>query len=459
MRTIIILFVLIASLIFFAIITLRYYHPSKATVVKSNLIIDTKKVLGPVFPNWKAIAQGGEESGVRMFQNVLPQMTELQSRYIRLDHLYDFYDVVSQDGGSLRFTWDSLDATICDILSTGAKPFLALTYMPTVISDNGTVIGRPKDWTDWSIIVQMTIERYSGKTSQLCGGKFTGVPDIYYEVWNEPDLETFGKWSKGEYFKLYNYASQGANRAQDVYPFMLGGPAITSLYENWIKSFINYVDNNNLKLDFISWHRYTTNPDDYTKDLTDLESWLASLPLKYRNITKVISEWSYDSSHNPKSDIDGSGAYTVASIRNLMNKGLELAFSFEVKDGPTPSWGILSYTGEKKPRFYALRILNLLKGLQLQVDGEGTFVRAIASFNPVDNKISVVLVNYDPNNSNNELVPLTFANIADGNYQMILTYTNNQTVTFNDLVAAGGRLQRSILMNPNMVIGVELQKL
>jgi len=439
---------------------LRYYlYSSKATAVKANLVIDTRKVMGPVFPNWKTIAQGGEEPGVRMFQNVLPQLTELQLRYIRLDHLYDFYNVVSRDGGSLKFNWESLDVTICDILSVGAKPFLSLTYMPTVVSTDGTVIGRPKDWNEWALVVQKTIERYSGKNSQLCGGKFTGIDNVYYEVWNEPDLESFGHWSKSEYLTLYNYSSRGASRAQNTFPFMLGGPATTALYENWVKTFVNYVTANNLKLDFISWHHYTTNPEDYTSDLIKLGSWLADYQLKYRNLTKIISEWGYDASYDPMADTDGGAAYTIASIRNLMNKGLEMAFSFEAKDGPTPRWGVLSYTGEKKPRFYALRFLNLLQGLQLQVNGEGTYVRAISSFNSTSNKVGLVLVNYDPQEKNNELVPVTFVNLTDGNYQMTLTYTNGQTVTFSDLVATGRQLQRSILMKPNMVIGLELQKL
>ena len=459
MRKIILFLVLILSIIFFSIISLRYYHSSKAVAIKANLVIDTKKILGPVFPNWKAIAQGGEEPGVRMFQNIIPQMTELKSRYIRLDHIYDFYNVVGGSSGNLVFDWKMLDATICDILSTGAKPFLALTYMPTVISNNGTVIGRPKDWNDWAIIVQQTIERYSGMSSQLCDGRFTGVPDIYYEVWNEPDLEMFGKWSKSEYNTLYNYSSQGASRAKNVYTFLLGGPAITSLYENWIKTLLGYVDSNNLRFDFISWHHYTTNPDDYTKDLVDLESWLTELPLKYRNLPKVISEWDYDSSYNPKADKDGGAAYTIASIRNLTSKGLELAFSFEVKDGPTPSWGILTYTGEKKPRYYALKLLNILQGLQLQIVGEGTFVQAISSFNPINNTVGLVLVNYDPQNTNIELVPVNFINLTNGGYQLTMTYTNGEVVNFKDLVVTDGQLQRSILMQPNMVIGLELQKM
>lgn len=461
-KTIFFIFLILFLLIGTPIFLIYYFqYSSRASAVKANLVIDTKRVLGPVVPNWKAIAQGGEEPGVRMFQNVIPQMTELRSNYIRLDHLYDFYNVVKGSPGNLSFDWSALDATVCDILATGAKPFLSLGYMPSVISSDGSVIGVPKSYGDWSLVVQRTIEHYSGVGSQLCGQP-TGISNVYYEVWNEPDLESFGKWHYSgpkNYLSLYQASAQGASRAQNVHPFLLGGPATTALYKNWVLALANFASRNNLRLDFISWHHYTTNPEDYTKDLVDLNGWLAENNPKYQNIPKIISEWGYDASYNPMAETDGGAAYTIASIRNLVTNGLEMAFSFEVKDGPTPRWGILSYTGFRKPRFYALRFLNLLQGLRLDVVGEGTYVRALSSFDPATGKIVIVLVNYDPAQKNDELVPVNFMNIADGNYQMTLTYTNGQTVTFKDLVATGSQLQRSILMKPNMVIGLELQKI
>ena len=452
----------LALLLITPIFLLFYFqYFSKANAIKANLVIDSKKIISPMIPNWKAIAQGGEEPGVRMFQNVIPQMTELNPRYIRLDHLYDFYNVVGRDGNNLTFNWTNLDATVCDILATGAKPFFALGYMPSVMSEDGSPIGKPKNWNEWSLLVQKTIEHYSGINSKICN-KPTGLTDIYYEVWNEPDLESFGSfkyWGDKNYLTLYQFASLGASTAQNTYPFKFGGPATTALYKNWVLSVINFVSKNNLRLDFISWHHYTTNPDDYTKDLDNLNSWLLQVNPKFRNLSKIITEWGYDASYSPLADSDGGAAYTIASLRNLVNKQLEMAFSFEVKDGPTPRWGILSYTGEKKPRFFALRFLNLLKDLQLQVEGEGTYVRAISSFSPSINKISTVLVNYDPQDKNNELVPITFNNLIDGPYQLTLNYTNGATVNFKDLTAVSGQLQRSILMKPNMVIGPELQKL
>ncbi len=99
--------------------------------------------------------------------------------------------------------------------------------MPTALSEDGTLISAPKNWEKWTLLVQKTIEHYSGINNRLCG-QITGIwkTDIYYEVWNEPDLETFGKWSiygGKDYKKLYYYSALGAARAKNVYRFHLGG--------------------------------------------------------------------------------------------------------------------------------------------------------------------------------------------------------------------------------------------
>ena len=78
-------------------------------------------------------------------------------------------------------------------------------------------------------MVQRTIEHYSGEK---------GIANVYYEVWNEPDL--FGKWTMGgnkDYKKLYLYASRGAQAARVSQTFKFGGPATTGLYKNWLDQF------------------------------------------------------------------------------------------------------------------------------------------------------------------------------------------------------------------------------
>jgi hypothetical protein len=150
-------------------------------------------------------------------------------------------------------------------------------------------------------------------------------------------------------------------------------------------------------------------------------------------------------------------AYTLASIRNFLNYRYELAFLFEIKDGPSPSWGILGYQGEKKPRYFALQFLNHLQGEKLLVSGEGTYVKALASKN--ENNLYILLVNYDLENKNTELVPLKVTNLLNGNYDLIIKYLDGQETTTKNIKIENGILKKDILMPPNTIILITLTKI
>ena len=456
------IFIGVLSLIFFPLFFLVYYrYLSLAAPTKADLQIDIRKIVGPVPERWKALAQGGEESGKSMFSNVTGKLAAIYPREIRIDHIYDFYDIVTRDGqGQLKFSWQKLDETVCDIYRTGAKPFFSLSYMPPALSSDGGTIGTPYNWEEWAKLVQETIQRYSGQSTRLCGQiEGSWLSGIHYEVWNEPELESFGKWridpTGKSYQTLYFYSSLGAIRAKNVYPFFLGGPALASLKKEWILKFFDFARTNNVKLDFLSWHLYAKDTEDFSRQIGNLDYWLTdSAYTPYRKLPRIISEWGYDSDVNPISDTNIGAAHNIASIRNFIGQNIESAFLFEAKDGVTPSWGILTNSGEEKPRYEALMLLNLLKGQELFIEGEGTFIKALASFD--DNKIVLIMVNYDPRNLNNEIVPVTFTNLKSGAYEMRTTYLGTKQTASIQIPKVGVELQRKIIMPPNSVVAVEL---
>jgi hypothetical protein len=445
-----------------------FQYFSRAAVIKANIVVDVTKTSGPFPDRWKALAQGGGESGVRMLENVVSQVSELYPKYIRIDHTYDFYDVVSRNSsGNLSFNFSKLDQTVCDIYHTGAKPFFSLGYMPGTMSDDGSLIGKPKNWNEWTLLVQKTIEHYSNRETVLPCGALENFwnTDIYYEVWNEPDLESFGKWrySGGKsYSDLYFYSVKGAQQAQNVLPFKIGGPVTTTLYKNWIQKFLDYIITNNLRIDFISWHHYSKKTDDFTDDIIKLNKWLGESPKydRYENLPRIISEWGYDSEKNPIADTEVGAAHTVASLRNLINARLEQSFLFEIKDGPSLSWGILTYQGQEKPRYRALKLLNFLEGNQLIVDGEGSNVSAIAS--KTEEKVALILTNYDESGRNYEVVPVVFKNLDGIKYKLTKQYLDGRSETSLNLKPEDGELrlnnEKSIIMQANTIVALELIK-
>lgn len=386
----------------------------RAFGVKADLVIDAGSSYSLGGNVWQNLAQGGEEK-TRMLASVIDKIKVLQPEYIRIDHIFDGYDIVSRDGsGSLVFNFSLLDQTLTDITAVGAKPFISLSYMPPVIS-KGDINDLPKAWSDWELSVQKLVEHISGK-----GG--LGIGGVYYEVWNEPDL--FGKFkTSGEknYLDLYQHTAIAVGRSQNTLPFKIGGPATTALYKAWFDNLLKFTSENNLRLDFYSWHRYSKDLEDFENDYLQAATWLSDYP-QYSNLELIISE-AGPNSENDKAYDNAFGAIHTLAVNTLMENKITRLFTFEIKDGPGPEqywerWGILTHEkfGEPqaKPRYHALAFLNRMQGKKINVAGEGSWVKAFAKEDKAI--IKILIVNYDPAGRHFEDAPLTFVNLPFRNF-------------------------------------------
>lgn len=396
------------------------------------IAVETDRPLGTLPAVWRGVAQGGEE--LETFLNgAEEEIAEIKPDYIRIDHIYDDFGVVSREGGGLKFSWERLDGVIGKIRETGAKPFLVLSYMPPVIS-SGSLVDAPRDWNEWAMVVQKTVEHYSGEL---------GIEGIYYEVWNEPDL--FGDWRMGgkkDYKNLYLFAARGASAARNVKSFKLGGPATTGLYKNWVEEFFPYIVENNLRLDFFSWHRYDGEAAQYAQDVEDVDRWIEGHP-KFATVEKIITELGPRSEVGGANDSRTGAAHLVAVMRELMYR-VKYGFTFAVRG----SWGIVG-----KPRYQALKLLTSLGNQRLAVTGEGTWVRAIGA--QTDTGYQVLLTNYDAKGNHSEVVPVTFMNLKEREFELRTTFLGGNSTT--ERVATGeAMLQKEVPMTPNSVVLLEL---
>lgn len=382
---------------------------TKASGQLSNLIFNYEGIIGKMPLPWRNLAQGGEESK-DMIESVISEVKTLKPEYIRIDHIYDAYNVVSGTSGNLVYDWSRLDKAVESILATGAKPMLSLSYMPTAIA-KGDIVSPPKNWNDWGSLTAATIKHFSGRDQKDIDG-------VIYEVWNEPDL--FGKYKTyGDlnYLDMYAASSKAAMNVTGVNAFEIGGPATTGLYKNWLETLIKYVDKNKLRMDFISWHRYTTDLEQFEKDVKQARSWAegvqALAELKY-----YVTEWGFDSENNKGYDEKSGAVHLMAAARTMMT-AVDRAFVFEVKDGPGAEklwgrWGLLTNekfgTPEPKPRYKAIEFLNTLWPYRMSVSGEGSWVKSVSSSNDEGN-LKILVVNYDPLGKHAESVPMTFENL------------------------------------------------
>jgi len=424
----------------------------------ANIAVDASDTKGPIHPFWLGFAQGGEEM-TDMLSSTVGKMKALRPSYVRLDHIFDddYYGVVSGGSGNLSFNWSKLDRTVEAIQAMGAKPFLSLGYMPGALA--GSKIDAPRNWDDWATLVRATVEHYSGKGAKNISG-------VYYEVWNEPDLESFGKWGRGggkNYLTLYEYAARGAMAAQGVNNFYIGGPATTDLYANWILDLYRFCGSKKLRLDFLSWHLYTHNTNRYSSQIADIYRWFGAARIP----RLVISEWG----PTPEKSNSYAGTYAAAhafsTVRELLDL-VNLTTAFEVKDGPgqgNMGWGLLTHDQAglaAKPRYQAFVWLSGVRGQRLSLTGEGSNVKGWAAQNGTNT--TIYLVNFGAG-ANTESVAVKINSLATGTEATAAgNWRLDKEILFGKkeslpVVAVGGGVQTTIDLAPNQVGRVTLLKM
>lgn len=417
----------------------------------ANIVVNMSS--GAVFtPHWINFAQGGEEKD-GMLSAVTNQVSALKPGYIRLDHIFDFYGTVKRGpGNSIVFDWMALDKELGEITKTGAKPFISLSYMPQVIS-SGTEVDVPYSWDEWKYVVQKSVEHISGQRG-------LAISNVYYEVWNEPEL--FGGFKlRGtkNYLTMYLYAEQGVKEAKEVMPFKFGGPASAVLSKTWFDGLLYYVEKNNLRMDFYSWHRYSLNVNDFVTDIANVNKWLLDHP-KYTSTELIITESGHNSEIDLGYDNDFSAIHTLAMYAATFQK-IGKIFVFELKDGPGPEklwgrWGLLTNenfgTPLAKPRYHAIKLLNLMQGRWYPLYGQGTWVKAMAT---TDGMVArVLLVNFNPYYQYSENVQLKLIDLKQGDYVLRRTDIKG-IVSESSITVADKSWASDIKMQPNSAFVLE----
>lgn len=424
---------------------------SEASGTKAEIFVDAASNLGSLPQPWKNFAQGGEEPSV--MPKLTAKLRPLQPNYVRLDHIYDFYEVAQKTDGGLSFNWAKLDSEVAAITAAGAKPLLALSYLPAGFGAD--ITAAPDNWNDWFSLVKATIEHYSGKNNQ-------NISDIYYEVWNEPDL--FGGWKAGgskNYLQLYRISAQAANAAANTQNFKFGGPATTGAYPAWIEALLNLVDNENLRLDFISWHRYSFNDQALSEDVALINRLLEKHP-RLALKEKLVTEYGPDPQNNPAYDNSLGAAHLMATIRNMLGQ-VHKAFNFEIMDGQNPAggafwgrYGLLTHHSAglaAKPRYDLLVWLNSLTGQRLSLTGEGSWVKGVAVSG--GNKLQLYLVNYASRANHEEAVPVVINNLEPGAYQVTSEWFKGKTQT-KSIQITSGTFADQVLLRPNEIVRISL---
>ena len=319
---------------------------------------------------------------------------ELGMRHVR------FHGILCDDMGTLicqsdepLYSFFNADQIFDFLLSIGMKPFVELSFMPSMLSSGGQTVFHyranvtaPRDYAQWAVLIRKLVEHWVERYG------IAEVRQWFFEVWNEPNLTAFGSGQQAEYFELYRYTVEAIKTIDKS--LRVGGPATAA--NAWIDEFIHFCTANDLPADFISTHHYPT--DAFGKPGDDTEAQLAAstrsvlreqvreVRRKAGNRPVYYTEWCTSSNpRDPMHDDPFAAAFIVKTImegRGLVQGYSYWTFSDIFEENYFPSvpfhggFGLQNIHGIAKPAHRAFQLLHELGTEMLPVAGQHETVDA-----------------------------------------------------------------------------------
>ncbi len=231
----------------------------------------------------------------------------------------------------------------------------------------------PSDYAVWNALVDSIVTRIHS----------WGL-DPYYEIWNEPDLE-YWSGTEGEYFELFRNTYRAIKSADPE--ARVGGPAVSGfitrldtltmpngfltdaqLDSTIIGRVIDSCVSWDMPLDFISWHSFGVNLHKEEMLFDYLESKLTESG--HGLVPFMVTEWNlpYELRESPL-----DAAYFINNVQNMVEHDViahQVAawqdFEEDI-DEFHKGYGLLSWNGLHKPSWKAMRLLNKMEGIMLDV--------------------------------------------------------------------------------------------
>jgi len=337
---------------------------------------------------------------------------------------YNLWEIeqLAQDKTAQTNLLNNYETIIKKISDSGGTVILNLFGTPSGL---GRVLDKnspPHNLKAYKELVKNTIRKLS------CNKKY----NIWYEVWNAPDLEDFFLGERSEYLNLYRIVGEAVKelRLETKIHIPLGGPSVSSWFANiqpndilypersLIYELIKYCNNYRLPLDFISWHAYSSDPKLEKQGTIYQKSFIKLIRewLKYFNFSSslplVIDEWNFDGPANMLKE-RGRNSFVAASfipahLKNMYEAGVDYQTYFSLEDfadnkeGVNRNLGVFGFDTERidskgyaKASYNTLRMLNLLGNELLPSPSGDDFVGLITTKSA--DYLAVLIYNYiDP---------------------------------------------------------------
>ena len=413
-------------------------HPNISSQ-KVNVTIDPSVIKGPIKPmnavnNGPNIAEGTQQIEDFRILNIPFSRTHdsnIDGYYGY--HLVDISDVFpdfdKDPNKESSYDFRETDLYIKTILNSGAKVMYRLGQSIETHPTAKYHIHPPKDYKKWAKICEHVIKHYN---EGWANGHHWNIE--YWEIWNEADLDhALDQWETNpymwsgpieEFHKLYAIT---AKHLKKCFPGLkIGGPSYCRILRDktYFPQFFEYMRDNNVPIDFVTWHKYDVDPADYVKESYMLRDWMKEYG--YEGAELFLTEWNYWQLKNPGSEA-ANEFYNFETRTNIKGAAFVGAIMCAMQDAPVDMLmyydfrvNVDSFCGfydaqdrHYLPTYYTFYAWSKLSGDQCNVsmEGDADDIYAVASVK--DGKTVLMLTRY---NGDNNACNITTVNISVKGY-------------------------------------------
>jgi hypothetical protein len=371
-----------------------------------RMTVEVGRELGAMDIDRFSLGQGGL-ADTPMWEDRIPEIRSLHPRLIRL-FLQEYFDVYPRKG---VYHWEKLDASVQAILQTGAQPLMCIAIKPKVLfpSINQDIV-EPTSYAEWSELIFQMVKHYRDQNWRI----------QYWEVANEPDIGEDGgcpsRFTAENYPQFYEHTVKAILRADPA--AKVGGPALAYWKSPILPALLAYCSSHSVPLHFVSWHIYNSDPLEIKATIESVKGLLAGFPNLH--CETILNEWNM-SLRDPVRDPRFQPCYIAEVAYQMFAAGLSYSCYYHIRDfhvrpeqfgafmsargtalmarwwNDTPQFdGLFDFQNVLRPSFFTFRLLSRLTGkrLALELPSESSGPHAIATIEPLGDRVNVLLWNF-----------------------------------------------------------------
>jgi hypothetical protein len=452
------------------------------TSVQVGVTVDPSTVVGPIKPmnavnNGPAYDSDIQKEDFRILEIPFSRTHDASDGFYgeRVVDISDvFPDFSKNPDKESSYDFRETDLYIKTLIDAGSEPFYRLGQTIENQTAAKYNIYPPKDYKKWAKICEHIILHYN---EGWANGFHYGIR--YWEIWNEADLDqSSGRWQTEprtwgapveEFHKFYAVA---AKHLKERFPELkIGGPSYCRIQgtKTYFPQFFEYMRDNKVPIDFVSWHKYGSEPSVYLMEADLIRGWMREYG--YGDAELILNEWNYRRFKNA-----GPGSsnerYNRENRRSMKGAAFVSATMSALQDAPVDMLmyydfrAASSYCGfydfqlyKHMPVYYAFYAWSKLKGSECscKVTGGAGDIYAVAAVH--EGKTVLLLTRYNGDNNACNIATVTVSLVPGKalNAPRIYCYLTDEEHIYTEIPlfpAEDGTVQ--VRMNNNSIALLEL---